>query len=193
MNSSSSVSVSFPVPPLSVPLMSISKQVEDIMQKIMVIKETIRAKAKLILARLKSLQGMELFINMPEDFFLILAVLVEAEFIYSNLPIVMDKILEFMLNMFVEKFAGIAAGIIAQLFEIWNKVIEIVPPLDDLLKMAWAIPNAADCCFNAAVNIALPQMYGIIQPFIDMPFDALDMISSMCDVATNALYTPPPP
>lgn len=57
---------------------------------------------------MKNLQAPELFINMPEDFFLILEVLVEAEFIYNNLPIVIDKILEYFINLFVKKFAEIA-------------------------------------------------------------------------------------
>ena len=99
---------------------------------------------------------------MPEEFFEILEVLVEGTFIYANLHIVMDKLLEFFINLFVEKFAGIAAAIIDQLFSIWSKVIEIVPPLDDLLKLAWAIPNAADFCFNCALNIALPDMWAIV-------------------------------
>lgn len=37
-----SVSAVIQVPDLSVPLMSISKQIEDVMQKIMVLKEVVR-------------------------------------------------------------------------------------------------------------------------------------------------------
>lgn len=173
--------------------MSISKQVEDLMKKIQVIKEIIRQKARQILAKLKSLAAPELFINVPEDFLLILEVLVEAEFIYANLPIVMDKLLEFFINLFVEKFSRVATAIIGKIFAIWEKVTEIVPPLQDLLEMCWAIPNTADCCFNCALNIALPEMWGIVQPFVMMPFECIDMISSACDAATELAYAIPPP
>lgn len=115
-----SAAVAFPIPPLSVPLMSISKQVEDIMRKIMVIKEIIRQKAKMVIERLKSLQASELFIMMPRDFLLIMEVLIEIQFIYSNLHIVMDRILEFFINLLVQRFAEIADRIIAQIFDIWQ-------------------------------------------------------------------------
>ena len=42
MSISAQLEVKFPVPDLSVPLMSISKQLEDVMQKLMVIKEIVR-------------------------------------------------------------------------------------------------------------------------------------------------------
>ena len=93
---------------------------------------------------------------MPKEFLLILDVLTEAEFIYSNLPIVLDKILEFIMNLLVEKFAKCAEMIIEQIFKIWKKVCQIVPPLEDLLQLCWAIPNKADLCCNIALNIALP-------------------------------------
>lgn len=130
---------------------------------------------------------------MPGDFFLILEVLVEATFIYSNLPIVLDKILEYFLNLMVQKFAEIASAIIDKLFGIWEKVIEIVPPLDELLKLAWAIPNQADFCVNIALNIALPEMWGIIQPYIMMPFECVDMICDTMDEATKLAYAIPVP
>ena len=68
-----------------------------------------------------------------------------------------------------------------------------MPPLSDLLQLAFAIPNQADLCFNIALNIALPEIYGIIQPFIDMPFQAIDMVSTMCDQATDLAYAIPVP
>ena len=171
-----SLSVQFPKPPLHVPLMSISKQIEDVMNKIMVIKEIIRQTAKQIIKKIKSLEAPELYINAPKEFFTILEVLVEAEFIYANLPIVMDKLLEYFLNLFVEKFAGRAAAIIDQIFSIWKKVTEIVPPLQDLLEMCWAIPNTADFCCNMALNIALPEMWSIVQPYIMAPFTCVQMV-----------------
>ena len=42
MSISAQLEVKFPVPDLSVPLMSISKQLEDVMQKLMIIKEIVR-------------------------------------------------------------------------------------------------------------------------------------------------------
>ena len=188
-----SVSVEFPVPPLAVPLMSISKQVEDLMKKLQVIKELVRQKARMILAKLKSLSAPELFINVPEDFLTILEVLVEAEFIYANIHVVIDKIIEFFINLLVERFTKIANAIIGKIFSIWNKVVSIVPPLQDLLEMCWAIPNAADCCFNVALNIALPEVWSIIQPFVMMPFECIDMISQACDAATELAYAIPAP
>ena len=93
--------VSVTMPALNVPLMSISKQVEDVQRKISYIKEMIRNKAKLLLNRLKSLNGPDLRICPPKSFLLLLEVLIEAQFIYANLHIVMDKILEYFINMFV--------------------------------------------------------------------------------------------
>jgi hypothetical protein len=55
----------------------------------------------MILEKLKSLSAPELFLKMPSDFFVILEVLVEAEFIYANLHIVIDKIIEFFINLLV--------------------------------------------------------------------------------------------
>ena len=71
------------------------------MKKLQVIKEIIRQKARMILAKLKSLAAPELFLKMPSEFFVILEVLVEAEFIYANLHIVIDKIIEFFINLLV--------------------------------------------------------------------------------------------
>lgn len=173
--------------------MSLSKQIEDVMNKIMVIKEIIRQKARMLLSRLKNLQAPELYINLPKDFFLILDVLIEAQFIYANLHIVMDKILEYFLNLLVKKFTDIANKIIDKLFSIWDKVIEIVPPLDDLLQLCWAIPNQADLCCNIALNIALPCMWGIVKPYVDMPFQCVNMVSQACDAATKLAYAIPPP
>lgn len=59
--------------------------------------------------------------------------------------------------------------------------------------MCWAIPNAADCCFNAALNIALPEMWGIVEPYIMMPFQCIDMVSQACDAATELAYAIPAP
>lgn len=70
---------------------------------------------------------------MPDEFLLIMELLIEIEFIYANLSIVMDKLLEFFMNLMVEKFAELAEKIIDKIFEVWEKVIEIVPPLDELL------------------------------------------------------------
>lgn len=182
------VQVQFPIPPLSIPLMSISKQIEDLFKKVQIIKEIIRQKGRQVLEKLKSLQAPELFINVPSDFLLILEVLVEASFIYANLHLVIDKILEYFINLFVEKFAAIASAIIDKIFGIWQKVIEIVPPLQDLLEMCWAIPNTADCCCNCALNIALPEMWSIIQPYIMMPCQCIDMIAQACDEATALAY-----
>lgn len=105
---------------------------------------------------------------------------------------VMDKILEFFLNLLVEQFAAIAKSIISQIMSIWQDVISIVPPLDDLVRMCWAIPNTADCCVNCALNIALPEMWSIIQPYVMMPFQCVDMISTACDAASTLAYATPP-
>ena len=127
--------------PLHVPMMSISKQIEDVMRKIYAIKELIRAKACLILEKLKKMEAPELYICKPKEFELILWTLTEAEFIMNNLSIVLDKILEYFMNIFVAEFCKYAEKIIAKIFEVWKKVIEIVPPLQDLVELAWAIPN----------------------------------------------------
>lgn len=94
--------------PLRVHMMSISKQIDDVMRKIYAIKELIRAKAKLILEKLKKLEAPELYICKPKEFELILWTLTEAEFIMNNLPIVLDKILEYFMNMFVAEFCKYA-------------------------------------------------------------------------------------
>ena len=176
-----SLKVKIPKPDLSIPLMSISKQIEDVFNKIMVIKDIIRQKAKQILQKLKSLQAPELYINLPGEFLLILEVLIEAEFIYANLPIVLDKILEYILNLLIAKFAEIAEKLINKILKVWKKVCQIVPPLEDLLMLCWAIPNKADFCVNIALNIAIPQMWSIIQPYVDLPFQCIDMVSQACD------------
>lgn len=193
MSASLGLSIKIPKPDLSIPLMSISKQIEDVFNKIMVIKEMIRQKAKQILKKLKSLQAPELYITMPKEFLLILDVLTEAEFIYNNLPIVLDKILEYIMNLLVAKFAEIAEKIINQIFKIWKKVCQIVPPLEDLLNLCWAIPNKADLCCNIALNIAMPQIWAIVQPYVDLPFQCIDMVSQACDQATEVINAIPPP
>ena len=87
------------------------------------------------------MEAPELYICKPKEFELILWTLIEAEFIMNNLPIVLDKILEYFMNIFVSEFCKYAEQIIAKIFEVWKKVIEIVPPLQDLVEIAWAIPN----------------------------------------------------
>lgn len=175
------------LPPLKIPLMSISKQMEDLMRKIYVLKEMIRARAKKILEKLKKLEAPELYICKPKEFELILWTLVEAEFIMNNLPIVMDKILEYFMNLFVKKFAEEAQKIIDKIFEVWKKVIEIVPPLQDLIQLCWAIPNQADACCNLALNAALQIMWPEIKPYVDMPFQCISMVSSACDEAQKMM------
>ena len=187
------VQVNFPQPPLHVPMMAISKQMEDVLNKIYVIKEMIRLKAKMILKKLKSLEAPELYINMPVEFELILWTLVEAEFIMNNLSIVLDKILEYFINLLVQEFAYYAEMIIDKIFEIWDKVTEIVPPLQDLVELAWAIPNQADACVNIALNIALPEIYAMVKPYIDLPFQCIQTISDACDMAQIMIATAPIP
>ena len=62
-----------------------------------------------------------------------------------------------------------------------------------MIKLCWAIPNTADCCFNCALNIALPDMWGMVKPFVEMPFQCIDMVSKACDEATKLAYAIPPP
>lgn len=149
--------------------------------------------AKQVIGKLKSLEAPALYIKMPEEFLLIMELLIEIEFIYANLSTVMDKIIEFFLNLMVEEFAKLAEAIIDKVFSIWEKVIEIVPPLEDLLNMCWAVPNQADLCCNIALNIALPQMWSIISPFIELPFECIKMVSDACDAATELAYAVTPP
>jgi hypothetical protein len=52
-------------------------------------------------------------------------------------------------------------------------VVEIVPPLQQLLELCWAIPNQADFCCNMALNIALPEMWDIAEPYIMAPFTCM--------------------
>ena len=112
-------------------------------------------KAGLILEKIKSLETPDLKLVPPSAFIDSMNVLIEAEFIMNNLPIVIDKILEFFLNMFVQQFAQYAEQIIEKILDVWNAVTEIVPPLKDLMSLAWAIPNQADFCCNLSLNIAL--------------------------------------
>ena len=58
----------------------------------------------MILEKLKSISAPDLYINVPADFLTIMEVMIEAEFIYANLHMVMDKILEFFINLFVQQF-----------------------------------------------------------------------------------------
>ena len=95
--------------------------------------------------------------------------------------------------MFVQKFAKLAKQIIDKVFDIWKMGIEIVPPLEDLLDMCWKVPNQADTCCNGALNLTLPQVVQVVQPFIDMPFDAVDTIAKACDAATKLAYETPTP
>ena len=64
----------------------------------------------------------------------------------------MGKIMEFYLNKYTGKFSVLADNLLMKIMNIWGDVIEIVPPLDDLLKVAKAIPNDADQCNNCAMN-----------------------------------------
>jgi hypothetical protein len=162
ISASASIGITVPVPNLNVPLMSIAKQIEDVLIKINLIKKLILQKAKEILNKIKKLEGVSLYLNLPEEFLLILFVLIEAEFIYANLPIVMDKILNYFINLFVKKFTELVRPIIDSIFDVVEKIKEIVPPVEDLLQLFWAIPNNGDLCVNLALNIALPNMWGII-------------------------------
>lgn len=148
----------FPTPPLKVPNMSIGKQMIDFQDKLQIIKEIVRQKAKMVLYKLRSLEGPDMSMVPPRDMMLVMEVLIEVEFIYQNLHIVIDKIVELIINMFVQKFAKLAKQIIDKVFDIWKMVIEIVPPLEDLLDMCWKVPNQADTCCNGALNLALPQV-----------------------------------
>ena len=99
----------FPKPPLNVPNMSIGKQVEDSQSKLSVIKEMIRQKAKMVWHRLRSLEGPDMSKVPPGQMKLLMEVLIEVEVIYQNLHMVIDKIVEVILNMFVQQFAKVAS------------------------------------------------------------------------------------
>lgn len=68
-----------------------------------------------------------------------------------------------------------------------------MPPVQDLIQLFFAVPNNADLCVNCALNIALPEIWGIVQPFIDMPFQCIGMISEACDAAIDVAYAIPAP
>ena len=148
----------FPTPPLNVPNMSIGKQMNDFQDKLQIIKEIVKQKAKMVLYKLRSLEGPDMSMVPPKDLMLVMEVLIEVEVIYQNLHIVIDKIVELIINMFVQKFTELAKQIIDKVFKIWKMVVEIVPPLEDLLDMCWKVPNQADTCCNGALNLALPQV-----------------------------------
>lgn len=88
----------FPTPPMNVPNMSIGKQMEDVQQKLSVMKEIIRQKAKMVLYKLRSMEGPDMSSVPPAQMKLLMEVLIEVEVIYQNLPIVIDKILELIIN-----------------------------------------------------------------------------------------------
>lgn len=89
--------------------MSIGKQVEDSQSKLSVIKEMIRQKAKMVWHRLRSLEGPDMSKVPPGQMKLLMEVLIEVEVIYQNLHMVIDKIVEVILNMFVQQFAKVAS------------------------------------------------------------------------------------
>ena len=62
----------------------------------------------MILYKLRSLEAPDLTIVPPEELSLVMEVLIEIEFIYQNLHIVIDKILEIVINEFVKQFTDYA-------------------------------------------------------------------------------------
>lgn len=204
---------------LHVPMMSIGKQVEDLLNKFSVIKEIIRAKAREIVEKLKSMESPELYVSLPEEFRELMSVLMEAEFIMSNLPIAMDKIIEFIINIFVQQFTQIAEQIANTILGIFLKILQaagqlldvvktitdtlgltgIIPePLgsivDELLKfpdILWVIPNQADFFFNKALNIALPMVWDMAAPYIMAPYDCVATVAAMMDATNNISYSIP--
>lgn len=197
---------------LHVNIMSISKQIEEIQKKIQMIKKVIMLKAKAICKKLKSLEVPDVSICPPAEFIQILDVLTEAQFIMSNLPVVIDKIWNFILNMFVEMFTKIADEIASKVIDIIKTILDAAKQLIGTLKditgmlglslpeplatlvdvliqipeILWIIPNQADYFFNCAANVALPQMYDMIKPYLMAPINAVTTITTTMDTINIA-------
>lgn len=123
-----------------------------------------------------------------EDFKQILDVLLESEFVLSNLATVMGKILEFFLNKGTEEFCEKADKVLQEIMKIWGEVTEIVPPLDCLLQKLFEIPNDGDKCTNCAVNNALPLIWTITQQYVTPACDSVADIAKECNNATSIQY-----
>lgn len=141
---------------LEVPLMSISKQVEDVLNKIELIKAMIMKKAKDVLKKIKSISAPELYITKPKEFKDIMEVLVEVQFILSHMPTVLDKLFNYFINFAVEQFTKILDKTVGLIQKALNAVIKLVPPLKKVIDLLFGINNQADYCFNTALNTVLP-------------------------------------
>ena len=184
----------FPVPPLSVPLMSISKQMEDFQQKVSVIKEMVRQKARMVLYRLRSLEAPDMYVLPPATFVELMDVLVEAEFVYQNLHTVVDQIIEQSLKQMVKKFQGAASAIIASALAVfYGRVCAEHPEWSTLLHICWGVPNSADCCNCCALNNALPDVYSTVASSLELPFLAVNNVATRFDAVTTTAYAPTSP
>ena len=161
---------------------------EDVLNKIELIKELIMKKAKDVLKKIKSISAPELYITKPKEFKDIMEVLVEVEFILSHLPIVLDKIFSFYMNYAVEFFMTVLENSIAAIFKLWNAIIEYIPPAKYLLKLLFGTVISADDCFNVALNIALPEIWDMAEPFIMSPYKCVRDIADECEKACKKAF-----
>ena len=102
------------------------------------------------------------------------------------------------MNLFIQLFTQIVSDIINQIYELWNKLLDSLDtvtdalgldpilsyPLRHILELAFAICNQGDTCFNLGLNAAMSEMWNIIQPYIEMPFQCVNDIVTECEQAT---------
>ena len=82
----------------------------------------------------------------------ILDVMLQSEYVVSNMSTCSNKIITFYFNLAAKKFSEACNQPLQDILSIWKKVCEIVPPLNDLKCRCDAIPTNGDCCTNAACN-----------------------------------------
>ena len=93
----------------------------------------------------------------------------------------MGKILDFHLTQYLGKFASVANEVIKNVREIWEQVIEIVPPLNCILNQLFAIPNQADQSTNCGFNRAIPEIWSLVQGKIMPAYSSICTIAAACD------------
>ena len=88
--------------------------------------------------------------------------LLQSEFVLSNLATVIGKIMEYFLNKATAEFADKSNQVCMDILRIWHEVCEIVPPLECLLQLLFTVPNDADKCTNCCCNHALPMIWNTV-------------------------------
>ena len=176
---------------LNVPMMSVAKQVEEVVGKACALKEIVRRKAEEIVKQIKNLDVSEMYKRATKEFKKTIAFLTKCLFAMSNIAIAIDKIINYYFNFYTKKFTSCCQGIINSALELFMQHLKLlsevisVDAIQGCYETFLGIAKKAETCCNQAFNIALSEIGPLVDQFSNLPQQCSKLVSNCCSGIKN--------